>query len=578
MPSIPGNLRSLTFLILTLSLPCLAQGQGARRRPGVNSAWPLWNAARVSEGHHGMVVSGHVIASRVGRGILKQGGNAVDAAVAVGFALAVVHPEAGNLGGGGFLVVRLANGGTQALDFREVAPQGATHDMFLDASGRPSSASLVGPLSVAVPGTVAGLLEAHRRFGHLPMAQLIAPAIGLAEKGFTIDEYRHHGFARDSAGLARFPAIAAVLLPGGTPLAVGQKLRQPALARVLRAIRDQGADGFYKGWVADSLVAEMERDGGLIKHEDLEGYRPVWRDPLVVAYHDDTVYTMPPPSSGGVVLGEVLNLMSGFVPLPRFGSASLIHLETEAMRRAFTDRNRYLGDPDRVRMPLARLLSTSYADSQRATIDTTRATPTPPFDPALRDGNSTTHFAVIDNRGNAVSATTTLNNSFGSMVLVRGAGFLLNNSMDDFAAAPGFPNGYGLVQGEANAIAPGKRVLSTMTPSIVLDSTGQVYLLLGAAGGPRIITAVYQVLSLVIDRRWTLREAVSAPRIHHQALPDEILVEPDGFPASTLSRLREMGHLVREHNLLGDVEAIIRTGNGWQGVSDPRRGGGGAGY
>jgi len=578
VPSIPGNLRSLTFLFLTVSLPGLAMGQEGRHRPGVNPAWPLWNAARVSQGHHGMVVSGHLIASRVGRGILKQGGNAVDAAVAVGFALAVVHPEAGNLGGGGFLVVRLANGGTQALDFREVAPQGASHDMFLDASGRPSSASLVGPLSVAVPGTVAGLFEAHRRFGRLPMAQLIGPAISLAENGFAIDEYRHHAFVRDSARLARFPAIAALLLPGGRPLAVGKRLRQPLLARVLRAIRKQGADGFYKGWVADSLVAEMERDGGLISHEDLERYRPVWRDPLVVSYRDDTLYTMPPPSSGGVVLAEVLNLMRGFAPLPPVGSASLIHLETEAMRRAFTDRNRYLGDPDRVRIPLARLLSIGYADSLRSTIDTARATPTPPFDPTLRDGNSTTHFAVIDREGNAVSATTTLNNSFGSMVLVRGAGFLLNNSMDDFAAAPGLPNGYGLVQGEANAIAPGKRVLSTMTPSIVLDSAGRVYLLLGAAGGPRIITAVYQVLSLVIDRQWTLREAVSAPRMHHQALPDEILIERDGFPPAALARLREMGHTIRQHDLLGDVEAIIRTDNGWQGVSDPRRGGGGAGY
>jgi gamma-glutamyltranspeptidase/glutathione hydrolase len=525
-----------------------------------------------------MVVSGHVIASRVGRGVLKQGGNAVDAAVAVGFALAVVHPEAGNLGGGGFLIVRLANGTTQALDFREVAPLAASHDMFLDPSGRPGPGSLVGARSAGVPGTVAGLIEAHRRFGRLPLARLIAPAIWLAEKGFVIDEYRHHGITRDSARLALFPAVAAAFLPGGRPLAVGERLRQPELARTLRAIRDRGADGFYTGWVADSLVAEMERDGGLIRREDLDRYRPVWREPLRLRYRDYAVVTMPPPSSGGVVLGEILNLMGGYSPLPPFGSAPLLHLETEAMRRAFTDRNRYLGDPDRVRMPLARLLSAAYADSQRATIDTARATPTPPFDPALRDGNSTTHFAVIDRQGNAVSATTTLNNSFGSLVLVRGAGFLLNNSMDDFAVAPGLPNEYGLVQGESNAIAPGKRVLSTMTPTIVLDPAGHLFLLLGAAGGPRIITAVYQVLSLVVDRHWTLRQAVSAPRIHHQALPDEILVERDGFSSGAMARLRQMGHTIRGHDLLGDVEAIIRTHAGWLGASDPRRGGGGAGY
>jgi gamma-glutamyltranspeptidase/glutathione hydrolase len=564
-------------LYLGLLLPAEARPQEPSRPPSIDRAWPFWGKTSHSEGRHGLVVSGSPIASRVGRDILRQGGNAIDAAVAVGFALAVVHPEAGNLGGGGFILIRLADGTTRALDYRETAPHRASHDMFLDPSGQPTEPSQIGHLAAGVPGSVAGLVEAERRFGRLPLARVVKPALALARQGFVIDVARHRSLERDSSRLARFPSTRAVFLPGGRPPAIGRRFRQPDLARTLDAVRRRGADGFYRGWVADSLVAEMARGGGLIDREDLAAYRPVWREPLEVGYHGYRVVLMPPPSSGGVTLAEILNLMGGFAPLPGFGTAPLLHREAEAMRRAFSDRNIYLGDPDFVTMPLGRLLSATYADSLRATIDTARATRTPP-PPPLPDGGSTTHYAVVDRDGNAVSATTTLNNSFGSQVTVRGAGFLLNDTMDDFAVAPGRPNQYGLVQGEANAVEPGKRMLSAMTPTIVLDPEGRVYLLLGAAGGPRIITAVYQVLSNLIDHGWPLDAAVAAPRIHDQGLPDELVLERGGFPAATIAGLRAMGHLVREHEPFAEVQAIARARKGWQGASDPRRGGGGAGY
>jgi len=321
----------------------------------------------------------------------------------------------------------------------------------------------------------------------------------------------------------------------------------------------------------------MERGGGLISHADLAAYRAIWREPIVLTYRGYTIYSMPPASSGGTTIGEILNIMEGFAPLPPFGSPILLHREAEAMRRAFTDRNTYLGDPAFVRNPLDRLLSKQYAGELRAQIGD-RATPTPKFDPSLRSGGSTTHYSVVDAEGNAVSCTTTLNDSYGSAVTVTGGGFLLNNEMDDFATAPGKPNMYGLVQGEANAIAPGKRMLSAMTPSIVLDPRGQLYLVVGTPGGPRIITMVYHIISNVIDHRMSLSDAVTAPRMHHQGLPDSLQVEGDGFPAAALDSLRRRGHAIATRNQWGDVEAIIRIAGGWQGVSDPRLGGGGAGY
>jgi gamma-glutamyltranspeptidase / glutathione hydrolase len=374
-----------------------------------------------------------------------------------------------------------------------------------------------------------------------------------------------------------FPASRTTFLSNDRPPATGSTFRQPELGATLEAVRDSGAAGFYRGRVADLIVAEMERGGGLISHEDLGRYRAIWREPIEISYRGHTIYSMPPASSGGVTMGEIRNIMEGYSPLPAFGSAALMHREAEAMRRAFTDRNRYLGDPAFVQNPVGRLLSKEYAAELRKEIGE-RASVTSQFDPTTGRGSSTTHYSIVDGEGNAVSCTTTLNNSYGSAVTVTGAGFLLNDEMDDFATSPGQPNMYGLVQGEANAIAPGKRMLSAMTPSIVLDPDKQLYLIVGTPGGPRIITMVYHVISNVIDHRMPLPRAVEAPRAHHQALPDSLMVEEEGFLPPVLDSLRAIGHGIRSRGTWGDVEAIIRRANGWQGVSDPRRGGGGAGY
>jgi gamma-glutamyltranspeptidase/glutathione hydrolase len=564
------------FAALVLLVPgCGGRSpSGVPPMPGVASTWPFLGKARVANGSKALVVSGSPIASEVGRAILQQGGNAVDAAVAVGFALAVVHPEAGNIGGGGFMIIRPHDGQVQALDYRETAPSGASRDMYREAG---TDASVTGHLSVGVPGVVAGLTEAHHRYGRLPFAKVIEPAIRLANEGFVIDEYRSSSIGEDSARLVLFPASRATYLPNGRPPIPGTIFNQPELGATLEAIRDSGAAGFYRGRVADLVVSEMKRGGGIITHQDLEAYRAIWRDPVEISYRGYTIYSMPPASSGGVTMGEILNIMEAFGPLPPFGSATLMHREAEAMRRAFTDRNTYLGDPAFVQNPTERLLSKSYAADLRRQIGE-RASLTPKFDSSVRGGTSTTHYSVVDAEGNAVSCTTTLNNSYGSAVTVTGGGFLLNDEMDDFATSPGEPNMYGLVQGEANAIAPGKRMLSAMTPSIVLDPNKQLYLVVGTPGGPRIITMVYHVISNVIDHRMTLADAVVAPRMHHQGLPDSLQVEADGFPEATLDSLRARGHSVSARGHWGDVEAIIRTPAGWQGVSDPRLGGGGAGY
>jgi gamma-glutamyltranspeptidase/glutathione hydrolase len=568
------QVRTLTALLLLVGGCSHRQSSGVGPISGISSSWPYLGKARVTDGTKAMVVSGSPIASQVGRDILQQGGNAVDAAVAVGFALAVVHPEAGNLGGGGFMIIRQTDGEARALDYRETAPAAASRDMYRAAE---ADASLTGHLAVGVPGAVAGLTEAHRRYGRLPLATVIAPAIRLANEGFVVDDYRSSSIGEDSARLVLFPASRATFLPNGRPPITGTTFNQPELGATLEAIRDSGAAGFYRGRVADLIVAEMKRGRGIITREDLAAYRAIWRDPIEINYRGYTIYSMPPASSGGVTMGEILNIMEAFGSLPPFGSATLIHREAEAMRRAFTDRNTYLGDPAFVQNPTARLLSKKYAAGLRREIGE-RASPTPKFDSSLRSGSSTTHYSVVDAEGNAVSCTTTLNNSYGSAVTVTGAGFLLNDEMDDFATSPGEPNMYGLVQGEANAIAPGKRMLSAMTPSIVLDPSKQLYLVVGTPGGPRIITMVYHVISNVIDHRMALADAVAAPRAHHQGLPDSLQVEADGFLPETLDSLRARGHNISAHGHWGDVEAIIRRPAGWEGVSDPRAGGGGAGY
>ena len=560
-----------------LGLAALLVTAPVAAQTGVNPAWPLADSSVVTTGSSMMVVSGNPIASRVGHDIMKRGGNAIDAAVATGLALAVVHPEAGNIGGGGFMVIRMANGEAFAIDYRETAPGRARRNMYVGADGNPTSKSWTGHLAVGVPGAVAGLAEAHRRFGKLPWREVVEPAIQLAREGFLVDHYRHESIRGDSSRLVHFPTSAAQFLPHGQAPAIGTVFAQPDLARTLESIRDRGANGFYLGRVANLIVAEMRRGGGIVSQSDLAKYRPIWRTPLSFSYRGRTIYSMPPASSGGITLAMILNIMEGFDPLPAFGSPALLHLEAEAMRRAFVERNLSLGDPAFVTNPIARMSSKSYATRRRAEIDPARATPTGQVAPMLKDGPSTTHYSVVDSEGNAVSTTTTLNNSYGSAVTVTGGGFLLNDEMDDFTTAPGKPNNYGLIQGAANAIVPGKRMLSAMTPSIVLDQDGKLLMVLGTPGGPTIITQVYHVISNVIDHGMSLPQAVAMPRLHHQSIPDRIFLEKDGFSPEVVAALQAMGHTVGMRGHMGDVEAIIRTATGWLGASDPRRGGGGAG-
>jgi len=556
-----------------------AAGGEAADRALIAADWPLTQRVKSVAGEHAMVVTSHPLASDVGVDILRRGGNAVDAAVAVAFVLTVVHPVAGNIGGGGFMVIRTRDDTVRTLDFREAAPSGATRSMYVDSAGNVLASSLTGPLSVGVPGTVAGLFEAHRRFGRLPWKELVAPAVLLARDGHVLDGVRSRQIGREAERLARFPASRAQFLVNGEVPPAGTRFVQPDLARTLQLIADSGSQVFYHGSIAELIVQEMARGGGLITRDDLARYRVKWRDPIVIGYRGYAIYTMPPPSGGGVTLAEILNVMEGYTPLPPFGSARLMHLQTEAMRRAYSDRNAFLGDPDFVEIPLSRLLSKSYAARLRADIDPQRATPSPPAGGGRSGGGTeTTHFSIVDADGSAVSCTTTLNNDFGSAVTVTGAGFLLNDEMDDFMTAPGKPNLFGLVQGEANAIAPGKRMLSGMTPAIVLDSAGRLFLVLGSPGGSRITTAVYQVLSNAIDHDLPLPIAVAAPRLHHQAVPDTLHLEPDGFVQGSIDSLEAMGHKVSTWNYKTEVNAIGRAAVGWIGVADPRRGGGAAGY
>jgi gamma-glutamyltranspeptidase/glutathione hydrolase len=552
----------------------------ARVAPVFPSDWPFHAGAKASFAEHGMVSSNEEKASAVGVEIMKRGGNAVDAAVAVGFALAVTYPEAGNIGGGGYMVIRMADGRTAALDYREVAPLAATRNMYIDSAGKLTDKSLVGHLASGVPGAVAGLVAAQKRFGVLALADVMAPAIRLADEGFIVDSALAHSFTRDADLIERF-AGAPVFLPGGAPLRAGATLRQPELARTLRAIAAEGTNGFYRGAVADSLAAAMRRGGGIITVADMRRYKPVWRDVVRSTYRGYTLFTMPPSSSGGVTVTETMNILETVPKLPPFGSAEYLHLLGSAYQRAFVDRNAALADPAFARVPTAKLTSKSYARSVAATIGDNRATPTAVVETklrTLREGNETTHYSVVDSSGNAVATTTTLNGLFGSGVWVRGAGFFLNNEMDDFAAQPGTPNQFGLVQGEANAVQPGKRPLSAMSPTIVLDPAGDLLLVVGARGGPRIITATSQIILNVIDNRMTLADAMSAPRIHHQALPDSLLYERKGLFQAALDSLTAMGYGMEPVGGVAQAHAVMRVKGGWEGFVDPRAPGGAVGY
>jgi gamma-glutamyltranspeptidase / glutathione hydrolase len=538
--------------------------------------WRFQPGAQAAFGEQAMVVSNSRLASEAGREILERGGNAVDAAAAVGFALAVTYPAAGNIGGGGFMLIRLADGRTAAMDYREMAPGAATHDMYLDAQGNPTKSSMEGPLASGVPGAVAGMAAAVAKYGTLRLADVIAPALRLAEEGFVVDSALYRSLRGDSAKLVRY-ASASPFLVDGHFVTPGTRLVQRDLARTLRRIAERGPQEFYTGETADSLVAEMKRDGGIITKEDLAGYKALWREPLRTTYRGFTIVGMPPVSSGGTTSFEILHQLETFPRLPTFGSTQYAHLIAETERRAFIDRNAKLCDPAFCRVPVAELTSKAYARKLASTIDLAHASKTPNA-PDMPSSMHTTHYSVVDAQGNAVSTTTTLNLGFGSGVWVRGGGFFLNDEMDDLAPAPGKPNAFGLVQGEQNAVQPHKRPLSSMTPTIVLDSAQRVMLVVGAAGGPTIISGTTEVVLNVIDHRMTLADAMRAPRLHHQALPDSLTYERGGLSPAVMDSLRAMGHGLQMRGALVNVNAIMRVKGGWEGVHEPRGSGGEAGY
>jgi gamma-glutamyltranspeptidase/glutathione hydrolase len=525
---------------------------------------------------NGMVVSSDSLATQVGVEILKKGGNAVDAAVAVGFALAVTYPQAGNIGGGGFMVIRMANGETVTIDFREKAPMKASENMFLDENGNfVPEKSQVGHLSVGVPGSVAGLLLALEKYGTMSRREVLKPAIELAEKGFIVNEGLANAFKNAFEHFKKFPSTMRYFSKNGQPYSAGDRLVQKDLAKVLKLIRDKGRDGFYKGKVADLIVEEMKRGGGLITYEDLENYQPVLRKPVVGNYRGYEIISMGPPSSGGVCLIELLNILENFdLKKYGFGSSYTIHYLVEAMKRVYADRAEYLGDPDFVQIPLDKLLSKEYAKELASEIDTFYATPSSRIIRSVSptsEGVHTTHYSVVDRWGNVVAVTTTINSYFGSMVAVDGAGFFLNNEMDDFSAKPGAPNQFGLLGSKANSIQPGKRMLSSMTPTIVLKN-GKPFLVLGSPGGSTIITSVLQVILNVVDFGMNIQEAVDSPRIHHQWYPDQIFFERRGLPRDVIENLERRGHnLVERAGYQGEVQAILIDENGVKyGAVDPR--------
>lgn len=527
------------------------------------------------EYRNGVVVSAKKEASVVGLQILKKGGNAIDAAVAVQFALAVVYPGAGNIGGGGFMVYRAADGSSNTLDFREQAAAGSSRDMYLDAAGNPIvDKSLYGSLAAGVPGSVAGMVAAHEKYGHLKWAELLKPAIELAENGFKISAKQAHELNELKGRFTSLNPAGTALLKAQGDWAEGDVLVQEQLANTLRQIRDKGAAGFYDGAVADSLVAEMQRSGGIITKADLKNYKAVWRSPVIGNYKAYKVITMPPPSSGGIALLQLLKSVAPF-PLKRWGfnQDSTVQVMVEAERRVYADRAEFMGDPDFVKVPEKRLLADAYIKARMRNLDWNKATPSATVkagDLAAAEHEETTHFSIVDRYGNAVSITTTLNGSYGAAVVVSGAGFLLNNEMDDFSVKPGAPNMYGLVGGEANSIAPGKRMLSSMTPTI-LEKDGELFMIVGSPGGSTIITSVFQTILNVVEFDKKMQGAVAAKKFHHQWLPDVVYVEKDALDSLTIAKLKGKGYLIEERGPIGRVDAILKTKWGYyQYGADPR--------
>ncbi|MFZ4793505.1 MAG: gamma-glutamyltransferase [Blastocatellia bacterium] len=572
------------FGLITAPLPSFVD------RPEILPGSRVEAAARPPvRGKHGMVSSVSEIASRVGVDVLKRGGNAVDAAVAVGLALAVVWPSAGNIGGGGFMVIRMADGRTTAIDYREMAPAAAHRNVYLDEKGEYiKESSQYGHRAAGVPGTVAGMALALEKYGRLKWATVIEPARRLAAEGFPVWYQLERSLKGSSTQLSRYPETKRIFLRDGKPYETGEIFRQPELAAVLTRLKSFGPREFYSGRTARLIEAAMKRAAGngtpWMTVEDLKNYRAVERTPLRGNYRGYEVITMPPPSSGGIAMLAMLNILERYdLKGMGAGSSAALHLQVEAMRRAFADRAEFLGDPDFVKVPVAGLTSRGYADRQAATIDPLRATPSSAIghgDPVPYESEETTHFTVVDGDGNVVSNTYTLNDGYGNKITVEGAGFLLNNEMDDFAPKPGSTNFYGLIQGEANAVAARKRPLSSMTPTIVLRD-GQLQFAVGSPGGPTIINTVTQIILNIIDFGMNIQQAIDWPRLHHQWMPDEIRYEPLGINPDTLRRLQEMGHrFATMPRNIGDAEGImieektrVRLGG-----SDPRLDGKSVGY
>ena len=519
-----------------------------------------------------MVVSADAHATEAGVAVLKNGGNAIDAAVAVGFALAVTHPRAGNIGGGGFMLIRFADGRSTFIDFRERAPSAASREMYLDADGNPTQDSVVGYRAVGVPGTVRGFDLARSKYGAKPWRELVEPAIRLAEGGFPVSYERASDF-RENARLPLFADSKRIFLRNGRHYKMGEIFRQPELATTLGRIAGKGPDEFYAGKTARLIADDMKRNGSLIALDDLREYEAVERKPVAGEYKGYGILSAPPPSSGGAGIVQMLNMLegSGFAN-GGAGAASSIHYVAEVMRRFFADRAEYFGDTDFVKMPLEGLLTKDYARQRRASIRMDRATRSLDVGagrPSGHESSETTHYSVVDGDGNAVAVTYTLNGSFGSGVTASGTGILLNNEMDDFTAKPGEPNQFGLLQSENNAIAPGKRPLSAMTPTIVTHD-GKLFLVLGAPGGPTIISTVLQVITNVIDFKMNLQQAIDFPRFHHQWMPDELRLEDHGFSPDTVNLLKKRGHKIKFVDKMGRVMAIQAEGEGLLGAADSR--------
>ena len=571
--------KSLIWPLLAAMVLCAAEAAAAPLRP--------------VHAQHAMVASVHGLASQAGVEIMQAGGNAVDAAVAVGFALAVVHPQAGNLGGGGFMLIRTAEGATHFIDYREKAPAAATANMYLDAQGNViPDASTLGYRAIGVPGSVAGMVYAEKKYGKLTLPRVIAPAIRLAREGYAL-AYEDARDLRDD-DLGKFPESKRIFQRNGDYYQPGEVLRQPELARTLERIAKNPED-FYRGDLARELAATVQRGGGLITADDLAHYEVKEREAIRGTYRGYEIISAPPPSSGGTALVEILNILEGY-DLAKLGnrSAASIHLTAEAFRRTFYDRAEFLGDPDFAKIPVAQLIDKKYGAAWRESIDPSHASASKDLKrPAIfseleqvaaarpwsgREPENTTHYSVVDPAGEAVAVTTTLNDSFGAHVTGEGLGFLLNNEMDDFSSKPGVPNMYGLIQGPANAIGPGKRPLSAMTPTIVLKD-GKVFLILGSPGGPTIITTVANILMGVVDYGLDIQEAVNAPRYHHQWMPDAILME-DRISPDTVGLLESRGHKIRTQHFWGDGECIMIDPKSGErlGASDGRNNGKAVGY